>query len=265
MPLAHLALFTANAILGVGSVVSKIGLAGCNPVIFALLRELMAAPLLFAMSLVHKRLDSPAANPSMADTMVCTVFTTLDALQFLAAGVLLFGTNLCYIVGVKVLGATPAAIWQSSLPVFTLCMGVLVGIEEFTLLKVVGVLLAFAGCAFVSLWSHDPTSTEGTSPDQLTGNAIFLLQILSLAGFFVAEKPLLRRWTPLATLALAYGIASALMLIAAIAINSSPELLALICPCASHPPHVPVSRALSQARTLVAASASLMRLTFDWI
>ena len=102
--LAHLALFVANAILGVGSVVSKIGLAGCNPVIFALLREMTAAPLLFAMSIVHKRLESPAAEPAAEDQTTSTLsFSALDALQFLVAGILLFGTNLGYIIGVKVL------------------------------------------------------------------------------------------------------------------------------------------------------------------
>ena len=71
--LAHCALATANAILGVGTVVSKLGLDGMNPVVFALLRELVAAPLLFMMSQVaerqQKQSDSvdvealPAAEP----------------------------------------------------------------------------------------------------------------------------------------------------------------------------------------------------------
>ena len=59
---------------------------------------------------------------------------------------------------------------------------------------------AFAGCAFVTLYTDGGHATAGAS-NQVTGNLIFLAQILSLAGFFVAEKPLLARWTPLATLA----------------------------------------------------------------
>ena len=44
----------------------------------------------------------------------------------------------------------------------------------------------------------------------------------ALALFFIAEKPLLQRWTPLATLAYSYAIASSLMLLAGVVINSTP-------------------------------------------
>ena len=49
-------------------------------------------------------------------------------------------------------------------------------------------------------------------------------QVTACAGFFVAEKPLLRRWSPLATLAYSYGLASTLMLGAAVLVNSTPLL-----------------------------------------
>jgi hypothetical protein len=93
----------------------------------------------------------------------------------------------------------------------------------------VGVLLAFAGCAFITLHKDDAGGGSSAS-SQLVGNLIFLAQIVALAGFFIAEKPLLRRWTPLATLAYAYAIASCLMLLAAAVINSTPSLLDAICP-----------------------------------
>lgn len=85
--LAHLALFTANAILGVGGVVSKIGLTGMNPVIFALLREMCAAPLLFAMScMLEKRDGAPVASHAAAESRETRCFTSLDVVQFSIAG-----------------------------------------------------------------------------------------------------------------------------------------------------------------------------------
>ena len=89
--LAHLALMSANALLGIGSVVSKIGLAGCNPVIFALLRELMAAPLLFVMSVVLERTSrSDDESEELVERPRCTPisFTWLDVLQFSLAGLM---------------------------------------------------------------------------------------------------------------------------------------------------------------------------------
>jgi drug/metabolite transporter (DMT)-like permease len=213
--LAHLALFTANAILGCGSVVSKIGLNKFNPVMFALLREACAAPLLFLWSCM----DTHRARVDM---------TWRDAVQFFRAGCALFGTNVLYIIGVKVLGATVAAIWQSALPVFTMLLAVAVGYERLTVLKATGVLCAFIGCAFITLWSqqHD----EASGGVQLVGNLIFLVQVISCAAFFVAEKSLLRRWSPIVTLAYSYAIASALMLFAALFVNNVPALLEQICP-----------------------------------
>ena len=237
--LAHLAMAAANTILGVGSVVSKIGLNGMNPVVFALLRELFAAPLLFVMSLT---LEGSSRNPAVENDAdlpggrSCPL-TKLDALQFTVAGVMLFGTNFGYIVGVKILGATPAAIWQAATPIFTLLLSVTVGLERFSTLKIVGVALAFAGCAFVTLWHSDSSQVDELkgNGDQLVGNLIFFVQVTALAGFLVAEKPLLARWTPLATLAYSYAIASALMLIAALIINSTPWLLGSLCPYAALP------------------------------
>ena len=218
---AHLALALANGILGVGSVITKIGLAGCNPIVFALLREALAAPLLFGLSCaLESRRESG------------TKFTRRDAFQFAVAGLMLFGTNLLFLIGVKVVGATPGSIWQSSLPVFTLLMGVLFGLEALTLLKVLGVLFAFGGCVFVTLYPSLSRGAAASSDSHgpVYAHLIFLVQMLSLAGFFIAEKPLLRKWTPLATLAYAYAVAAALMLLAGLLINSMPHFLDLICP-----------------------------------
>lgn len=243
--MAHSSLFLANAILGVGSVVSKMGLEGMNPVLFGLLREALAAPLLFLLSLVLERAPKAAAGStdaaelggSSADTR-SSVLTLRDALQFLLAGTMLFGTNVLYIVGVKFLGATSAAIWQSSLPIFTTLLGVLAGYESLSAGKAVGVALAFAGCIFVSLFDPNPAPGAGdkeSSSAQLGGNLIFLVQVIACSAFFVAEKPLLRRWTPLATLAYSYAIASILMLITGLIVNFTPALLHTLCPdCHGH-------------------------------
>lgn len=243
--MAHFALACANAILGLGTVVSKMGLDSFNPVIFALLRELIAAPLLFLMShMIEKKataFDYAAIAPAVAAapqnshtdelSSRCPQLQWIDVLQFSVAGSMLFGTNLFYLVGIKMLGATSAAVWQSSLPIFTMLMAVLVGYERLSLLKVLGVLCAFAGCAFITMYSPDAAdSNAGAGGSQLAGNAVFLLQVSACAGFFVAEKPLLRRWSPLATLAYSYAIASVLMLAAALIVTSSPALLGVMCP-----------------------------------
>ena len=132
-----------------------------------------------------------------------------------------------------------------------------------TMLQACGVLSAFSGCAFMSLYR--PAGGEGSRGGesgvglehtyseadegcglQVQGNLIFLVQVISLAAFFVAEKPLLTRWTPLATLAYSYAIASVLMLLTSVVINSTPATLDLICPdCNGRGWHVPSSSILA--------------------
>ena len=109
-------------------------------------------------------------------------------------------------------------------------ISVLVGYEKLSVLKVVGVLSAVAGCAFLTLFDPASGGSSGAKPAQVTGNLIFLVQVLACAAFFVAEKPLLRRFSPLATLAYSYAIASTFMIIAALVINSDVELLNIVCP-----------------------------------
>ena len=134
--LAHSALAAANALLGIGSVVSKIGLAGCNPVIFALLRELLAAPLLFVLSVMVEGVRGRTSGSEVA----CG-FTRTDGLQFFTAGAMLFGTNLGYIIGVKFLGAAAASIWQSALP------SVSAGFERAASFRLRSLLCAWPPCA----------------------------------------------------------------------------------------------------------------------
>lgn len=248
--LSHLALLLANSILGIGSVVSKMGLTGTNPVVFALVRELVAAPLLYVMSrMVERDLEPSIKNFALNQQQPSrrTPLRMQDIFLFLLAGFMLFGTNLGYIVGVKILGATSAAIWQSSLPIFTMIMAALFGYEKLSWLKVMGVLFAFSGCAFITL--YDTAKSTGASSDsQLAGNLVFLFQVVACAGFFVAEKPLLKRFSPLVTLAYSYAIASTLMLIVGVTVNSTRPLLDIVCPdCHGDGWSVPVAGALAIA------------------
>lgn len=263
--LAHSALFASNFLLGVGAVVSKLGLAGCNPVLFALLREAVAAPCLFALSVATEGAQSSLACGIMSSTR--RGMSTDDRRQFFTAGILLFGTNLLYIIGVKFLGATAAAIWQSSLPIFTMLISVAVGYELLTILKVIGVLVAFAGCAFVTLYEPSAAAEDSGGADlmvalerravQVRGHLVFLVQVVCCAGFFVAEKPLLQRWSPLATLAYSYAIASSFMLCAGILINANPEALDVVCPdCEGFGWRVPAGSLLAIGYWIIFGSVS---------
>jgi drug/metabolite transporter (DMT)-like permease len=223
---AHVALIGANVIFGIGNVVSKLGLHRMNPFLFALIREVIAGP---ALLLISCMLERGRAQQRKAPTLVITETRGVLARRFLLSGVAMYGSNACYIVGVKLVGAACGAIWQSAQPLFIALMAAAVGFEPCTLRKASGILIACAGCAFVSLydaWGH----VSGAAADvSLLGNGLFLLQLLCVSTFWVSQKPLLSQFPPLATLAYGYAVATVLMSVTAVAFTSDRALLNLTC------------------------------------
>eukprot|EP01062_Namystynia_karyoxenos_P073337 TRINITY_DN70139_c0_g1_i1.p2 TRINITY_DN70139_c0_g1~~TRINITY_DN70139_c0_g1_i1.p2 ORF type:complete len:411 (+),score=105.91 TRINITY_DN70139_c0_g1_i1:142-1374(+) len=227
--LAVLALTVANAIFGVGNVVSKVGLQGTNPVVFALIREAVAGPLLCAAAAIVSRRQGASAMPQSA-----------DAWRFLLCALGLFTTNLCYIIGVKLAGATTAGIWQPAQPVLICVAASALGYERLTAKKVVGIAIAVLGCLCVVAAPevlHDGGSgsaagsgSSSATVDRLAGNLLFAVQVSGAGGFYVAQKPLLPRYPPIVVLGWSYVIASLAMLCVALVFNdASHRLLDFVC------------------------------------
>ena len=115
--LGHVLLFLViGAGCGVGTVVVKIGLAGTNPVVFALLRNGCAAILMGLPALAYERRATPSIGAGPLDPR------SAHALPIAGCGVLLFGTNLAYTLGLKLSTAVVGAAWQCTIPIFTRCV-----------------------------------------------------------------------------------------------------------------------------------------------
>lgn len=154
--IANASMLASNVLFGLGNVVGKIGLDETNPIVFALLRELMAGPLLlFAAFLLERH------------TMYAK-WRRKDGRLFVASGCCVFGSNFCYILGLKFAGSTSAGIWQPSQPLFITLLAIYVGFERATFLKFGGIAIAAGGCLYVSL--ADAKGDEGHH--LLVGNAL---------------------------------------------------------------------------------------------
>lgn len=173
----HVALAVANAIFGVGNIVSKLGLHHVNPLMFALIREVISGPLLLLLSLIARRWQPDDR----------TAPELIHLRQFIIIGISLFGSNACYIVGVKLGGATCSAVWQSAQPVFITLFAVLVRYESCTLCKAAGIAVACGGCAFVTLYRSQGAGQAATNRDLLIGNGLFLLQMVCISIFYVGQ------------------------------------------------------------------------------
>lgn len=208
---ANLAIFLANSLFAIGNVVSAICLSGMNPVLFALIREAIAGPLLCGIAL--------AKDPDMRPRME-------DKWRFFFTGFCLFLNNLCFIVGVKLASATDAGIWQPAQPLFIAIIAILWGYESATWLKFIGIFIAIGGSLVVVLVGAE--SGEGSS--EILGNVFLFIQAVFCSLFYVSQKPLLERYTPLVTLGYSYLVATCLMTITAVVVNETGYLLDKLCP-----------------------------------
>ncbi|KAL1521523.1 hypothetical protein AB1Y20_021182 [Prymnesium parvum] len=252
---SHAALLAANVLFGVGNIVSKVGLQATNPIVFALLREVVSGPLLLLISMRIER-DSPVEQEGSAEAPAPgTKWEQIKRLRWrlLLNGGALWGTNLCYIVGVKLAGPTIGSIWQSAQPVTLTLMAVALRFEGCTAYKAGGIVLAFSGCLFVSVWGS-AFQSDGLA-NMVIGNLVFFLQNLCISVYCLSQKQILRTFPPIAALAYAYFVASLLMAAVAGGISASPEALHRLCSdCKGNGWDIPVDAILAIAYWVVFGS-----------
>ena len=171
--LANLALLTTQIIFGIGSVVGKVGISAHNPVLFALVREGCAGPILVLMAFALTR-----EVPRLSDAPV-----------FLIAGLAIFANQLGYIVGLSLTDATTGSAWQPTQPIFVCVIAMALRMERFSVLKVLGVLVGFAGCAFMCLFGQ---SFAEVNKVYILGNACFFINCFGTAVYILVSKLILR-------------------------------------------------------------------------
>lgn len=211
--LAHGSVCMGNVLFGAGNVVAQIGLGGINPIVFAFIREGFSGPLLFFAGLFCL----PRGSMKVARE---------DVGRMIAAGLSVFGMNFFFIMGVKLAGSSTAAIWQPAQPIIATCLAVILRLEHATCLKVMGIVVACTGCVVYSVLDADAGSAPSTA---LEGNAALLLQGFSGSCFYIAQKPLLKKYATICVLAYSYFTATVVMGVIAVVVNATPAVLNFIC------------------------------------
>jgi drug/metabolite transporter (DMT)-like permease len=164
----------ASSLLG-GSAVAftRLAVRDVDPLAVAAIRYGIAAicllPVLFLMRLPAGRRDWPAI--------------VVLALVFFALFPLLFTTGLSHT------SAARGAMALATMPIQTMLLGALLGIERLTARKLAGVSLAFFGVAF-ALWQ---SLGAGAPAEALKGDLLLALTASVGAGFNVAARRYLRR------------------------------------------------------------------------
>ncbi|GMI50263.1 hypothetical protein ScalyP_jg984 [Parmales sp. scaly parma] len=214
----HGALILTQCIFGGGAIVGKFGISNFNPVLFALIRECSAGPILLAIAYITQRNSF--------------FIKKKDILTFGVAGFCLFSNQLGFITGVKLASAVIGSAWQPSQPIFLASISVLLGWERATVLKIGGILLAFVGAAFMVVTSRTEFGVIdiGLGDQTLSGNCLFFFNCLGTALFVIFARKLLESYPSAVVTGWAYMFACVQMVVAATFINQVPGGLEFVCP-----------------------------------
>ncbi|MBR9978900.1 MAG: DMT family transporter [Bacteroidetes bacterium] len=204
----HLALIFVQVSFGAFSVFGKYVLGYVHPLAVAGLRVLVAGPFLMLLALRYDKV-----LPKGRDLL------TLAMLGFFGV----FLNQLLFITGLDYTTATNASILMPSIPVFTVAIAMVMGVERITFRRSAGIGVAVAG-ALIML----RVTTFSFTEDTVIGNGMVLVNCLSYSIFLVLARPVLLRIPPLTVIAWTFVFGGTGVLL-----FSTPELLRL--PVASLP------------------------------
>ncbi len=179
--LVFLALITIQILFGAGYVVSKVLVGVFPPLVWASLRVIISSAIMVGFALSTGR-PSPRG--------IKTFF--LPLVGFALLGMIINQSS--FLVGLKYTTSTNSAILNTLIPVFTLLIVTIRGIEKFTLRRGMGFVLALAGVLAIRHIEDFQLSDQTMIGDLLT-----ILNCLSYACFLSFGKTFLERndrvWT----------------------------------------------------------------------
>jgi len=122
-------------------------------------------------------------------------------------GLVLYGNQFCFMMGLKLTdSATQTAIIQQCIPVFTAGLTIVLKLEKFSIIKMIG--LAFAVSGAIVMIGFKNLSLDN---NRTIGMLILLGNTMLMSTYYVMQKPLLKKYPPITVTAWAYITASLAM------------------------------------------------------
>mmetsp|Transcript_96037 Transcript_96037/g.299069 ORF Transcript_96037/g.299069 Transcript_96037/m.299069 type:complete len:348 (-) Transcript_96037:47-1090(-) len=208
------ALTLAAMIYGSWAVIAKAALAqaGVSPLILAFYRVLGGTTL---MALMHKTLEASPLQRSILQAPL------EDKLRFFGLGLLLSMNVGGNILALKSLSPITVAIFQPMLPVIAGLAAAVLGIEELSRLKVLGILCATSGAILVVILGHAAHGHTTVVGGSGLGRGIpcLLVNVVGGAMYCVFQKDVLRRYPPIGTATAAFAVAGCIIFIGAVSME----------------------------------------------
>mmetsp|Transcript_15410 Transcript_15410/g.46464 ORF Transcript_15410/g.46464 Transcript_15410/m.46464 type:complete len:404 (-) Transcript_15410:1079-2290(-) len=130
-----------------------------------------------------------------------------DGLRFLAAGFFSFCNVMGSVVALDLITPDRFAVLQPTIPVWTMLISVIVGLEPLRWLKVGAIALAVAGAVVVEVGPGDDGGSANTA-DQTLGTLVTICQCIGMALVVVLTKPLCKKYPPMLVTCAYYTVGS---------------------------------------------------------
>jgi drug/metabolite transporter (DMT)-like permease len=189
----HLALLAVQAMFGTWPIAGKIILRSLSPVALVAFRVAGAALALAAFSSIlrTKRIESRGDYARLG--------------LYSLIGVVL--NQLLFVQGLKSTSAINATLLASTIPVFTLLVGVILGKEFLTWRKVAGIVLAAAGVVYLV----NPRQAEFSS-HSFMGDGLLVLNSLCYGAYIAISRDVVRKYGPLTVITWVFVLGNAVTL-----------------------------------------------------
>lgn len=185
----HAGMFAVSALFSLNYIVSKVAMHSFAPLSFAWLRVAGAAIVL--------NIFAPGVGFTRDDSLRIAGFAIL--------GVVLNQTM--FLAGLSLTSAHVASILITTIPIFTLIVAIVMGLERTTVTRVAGIAVALAGALLV-------VGGEGMSgvTDRMAGTLLIMGNCLAYAIYLVVSKPVVSRLSPVRVIARMFAIGAVLIL-----------------------------------------------------
>ncbi len=180
-PLVHLALFAVSLIFGVSYIVGKEVLKYVKPATWAFCRATGAAVLLLILM-----------GPTLIKTATKKDFLIIAALGLFGVGI----NQIAFFEGLSRTTATHAAVINTIVPIVVLFFSILIGYEELSKRRILGLILSFTGVLI--LLEIEKLQFDGAL---FWGDVLTVLNSLSFSFYLVLSRNINRRLKPLAVTA----------------------------------------------------------------
>ena len=182
-------MFAVAALFSINYIISKVAMHSFAPLSFAWLRVAGAAIVLNVVV--------PGRGFTRADSWKIAGFAIL--------GVVLNQTM--FLAGLSLTSAHVASILITTIPIFTLIVAIVLGLERTTVTKVAGIALALTGALLV-------VSGEGMAglTDAMAGTLLIIGNCMAYAIYLVVSKPVVSRLSPARVISRMFAVGAVLML-----------------------------------------------------